>query len=49
MPAAAVSSRSKKPGCAESDDDLIGPRSSLIASRMAARKGRAMMARRTAG
>jgi hypothetical protein len=29
--------------------DLIGPRSSLIASRMAARKGRAMMARLTAG
>src|SRR6202022_2674779 len=48
MPAAAVSSRSRNPGCAASEAARIGPRSSRIASRSAARNGMAMMARLTA-
>src|SRR5919197_6395366 len=49
MPAALVSSRSTKPGCAASVGVRSGPRSKRIASRMTPRKGTAMMARRAAG
>src|SRR2546430_3272257 len=49
MPAAAVPSCSMKPGCAASANGCAGPRSSRTAAASAAKKGTAMIARRTPG
>src|SRR5712671_1125805 len=49
IPAAAVSSRSANPGCAASAAARLGPRSSRIARRIAAKKGTAIIACLTAG